>query len=108
MSLPSNDDMRKAVKHPLRKELIAVFVARWPLSPGEASRLLARPLPEVSYHVRVLVKLKLLELHRQEFGKGTVTSYYLPNREILDLPIIKSLLAEGPTESSWQTRLRNG
>lgn len=86
------------MKHPLRKELIAVFVARWPLSPGEASRLLARPLPEVSYHVRVLVKLKLLKLHRKESGKRTITSYYIPNRGILDLPIVKALLAEGPTD----------
>lgn len=92
MSLPSPDEARKALKNPLRRRLLPVFIANQPLSPKEAAALIGEPLPSVSYHVKKLVKLHLLVLHSREPVRGAIKNYYVPNEAILDLPSIREIL----------------
>jgi predicted transcriptional regulator len=93
MPFPSDDDLRQALKYPLRRQLVPVFRTHQPLNPKEASRLLRKPLYTVAYHVKVLVKHQVLILHNIEQVRGVVAHYYIPNEEVLDLPIAKELLA---------------
>lgn len=55
---------------------------------------MGEPLPSVSYHVRVLVKLRFLVLYSREPVRGAVKNYYVPNEEILGIPSVKALLAQ--------------
>ena len=96
MSPPSDSDVRQALKHPLRRRLMPIFFANRPLSPREASRLVGKPLSNVSYHIGVLVKYQFLVLHSKEPVRGTEKSYYVPNEEVIDLPLVKNLLEDPP------------
>ncbi len=100
MAAPSNDELKKAFRHPLRQQLVPIFCARQPLSPSQASRLVRQPLRTVSYHVRVLVRYQLLVLHSTKQVRGVMAHYYIPNEETLGLPIARELLAEALSASS--------
>ena len=87
-------EVAQALKHPLRLQLLPVFIANSPLSPKEASGLIDASLSDVSYHVRVLVKFRFLVLYEEERVRGALKSYYLPNDEVLKSPLVKQFLAE--------------
>jgi predicted transcriptional regulator len=93
MSLPSTSETKQALNHPLRRQLLPIFVANQPLSPREAARLVGEPLPSVSYHVRELVKAGFLVLHSREPVRGALKNYYVPSEDILNLPSVRKLLA---------------
>lgn len=93
MSPPSDSEVKKFLKNPLRRRLLPIFIENYPLSPREAADLLGEPLPTVSYHVKRLVTLKFLILHSREPVRGALKNYYVPNEEILDHPRVKELLA---------------
>jgi len=90
--VPSDPEVSQALKHPIRRRLVPIFIAHRALSPREAARILPAPLPSVSYHVRVLVKVHFLVLRNQEAVRGATKSYYEPNKEILNLPVVRELL----------------
>ena len=94
MPLPSSSEMERALRHPLRRQLIAIFIANQPLSPREAASLVGKPLTLVAYHIRELVKLHFLVLHSREPVRGALKNYYVTNEETLELPMVKELLAE--------------
>ena len=92
MSLPSATEASKALKHPLRRQLIPIFAANEPLSPREAAQLVREPLTLVSYHVKELVKLKFLVLSSREQVRGVLKNYYVLNENVLDLPKVQRLI----------------
>ena len=97
MSQLTQEDVEQALKHPLRRKLLPAFIENRFLSPTEAADLIQEPLPEVSYHVRVLVKYKFLVLRATGRGRGMVKSYYLPNDELLNCSIVKEFLDQNPS-----------
>jgi predicted transcriptional regulator len=100
MPLPADAQVKQALRQPLRRRLIPVFIENQPLSPREAARLLGESLPSVAYHVRELVKLQFLVLHSREPVRGALKNYYVPNEEILELPSIKELIAKAGKKRS--------
>ncbi len=98
MPFPSDTEVRRALRHPLRRQLLPIYIGNRPLSPKEASRLVGQRLSTVSYHVRVLVKYRFLILLKQEAARGSTKHYYIPNDEIVSMPIVKELLADGRSD----------
>lgn len=94
MPNPTKSEVAQALKHPLRRALLPVFLENRPLSATEAARLIGATLSDVSYHVRVLVEYEFLVLHSTEDIRGAKKSFYLPNDEILGSPIVKEFLAK--------------
>jgi DNA-binding transcriptional ArsR family regulator len=74
----------KAMAHPLRLQLISLLEtdAR---SPSDLAELLGEPLGKVSYHVRTLARLGLIELVDRQPRRGAVEHYYrLSKRWLID------------------------
>lgn len=65
----------KALAHPLRVQLLRVLQDRV-ASPSELAQELDARLPNVSYHVRVLERLGVIELVRTKPRRGAVEHYY--------------------------------
>jgi DNA-binding transcriptional ArsR family regulator len=66
----------KAMGHPLRMRILAAFNAG-ERSPRELATELGEPLGNVSYHVRMLVDLGLLELVRTTQKRGALEHHYV-------------------------------
>ncbi len=71
------DDPRlvKALAHPLRITILRVLQDRT-ASPSEIASEISAPLGNVSYHVRVLERVGLLELVRTRQRRGAIEHYY--------------------------------
>jgi DNA-binding transcriptional ArsR family regulator len=67
--------LAKALSHPLRARIL-VLLNEQVASPNEMADLLGEALPNVSYHVRVLVDLECIELVRTAQRRGAVEHYY--------------------------------
>ena len=100
MSRPSDTEVRQALKHPLRRRLLPMFVASKQLSPREAASFSGEPLTRVTYHVKELVKYNFLVLDRREPVRGALKNYYVPNKEVLELPAVIELLAQSQLEQT--------
>ena len=72
---PGHSKLVKGLSHPLRMECLTVLSYRV-ASPRELSEILDHDLSNVSYHVRVLDELGLIELVEQEQVRGTVAHFY--------------------------------
>lgn len=76
----------KALNHDLRVKMLTVFTERT-ASPNELARELDEGLSQVSYHVKVLRDLDLIELVKTEPRRGAVEHYYQASaRPLLDTP----------------------
>ncbi|MDP9385703.1 MAG: helix-turn-helix domain-containing protein [Actinomycetota bacterium] len=64
-----------ALAHPLRQQILHVFVGRV-ISPADVAQELGAKLGDVGYHVRVLRDAGALELVRTEQRRGAVKHYY--------------------------------
>jgi DNA-binding transcriptional ArsR family regulator len=75
--IKSIDDPRfvKAMSHPLRVRILAMLDERT-ASPNELSQVLDGSLGTVSYHVRTLHQLGLIELVRETRVRGAVEHHY--------------------------------
>lgn len=67
--------LAKALSHPLRGRIFAILNERV-ASPNEIAEILDERLPNVSYHVRVLVDLECIELIRTAQRRGAIEHYY--------------------------------
>jgi len=67
--------LAKALSHPLRAEALTILVQRT-ASPKEIADELDETLPNVSYHVRALEDLGLIELVEEEAIRGSVAHFY--------------------------------
>lgn len=94
MALPSDLEVKKALRHPLRRQLVLILLASQPLSPTEAARLVGEPLSSVAYHMKELVRFRFLVLDSSEAVRGTEKSFYILNDGITDLRGVKELLAK--------------
>lgn len=69
--------LAKALGHPTRLLILGSFSDETPvLSPSEIAAALDQPLGNISYHVRQLIDLGLLQLDRTTPVRGTVEHHY--------------------------------
>jgi DNA-binding transcriptional ArsR family regulator len=73
---PLDPNLAKALSHPLRQRILERISAGGEASPTQLARLLKAPLPNVAYHVRILVQLGCLELVRTRQRRGALEHYY--------------------------------
>jgi DNA-binding transcriptional ArsR family regulator len=66
----------KAMAHPLRTTLLRELLVGGVASPNELSKRLGEPLTNVSYHVRMLLDLGVIELVETEPRRGALEHYY--------------------------------
>ncbi|HET9678446.1 MAG TPA: winged helix-turn-helix domain-containing protein [Solirubrobacterales bacterium] len=72
---PAHEQLVKGLSHPVRVECMTLLSQR-EASPRELSEALDEDLSNVSYHVRVLDELGLIELVSEESVRGAVAHYY--------------------------------
>ena len=72
---PAHEKLVKGVSHPVRTECLTILAQRV-ASPRELAELLDHDLSNVSYHVRVLDELGLIELVNEEPVRGAVDHFY--------------------------------
>ena len=65
----------KALAHPLRVSIMQALERRT-ASPSELADELGVPLPNLSYHIRMLVQLDLLKLVKTRPRRGAIEHYY--------------------------------
>jgi DNA-binding transcriptional ArsR family regulator len=76
----------KALGHPLRAQALTILTERT-ASPNELAKELDEGLSQVSYHVKVLSDLGLIELQDTQPRRGAVEHYYRAlERPLLDTP----------------------
>jgi DNA-binding transcriptional ArsR family regulator len=76
----------KALNHPVRVKALTILMERI-ASPKEISELIDVPLSNVSYHVRVLDELGLIEIREEESVRGSVAHFYKAvKRPLIDNP----------------------
>src|SRR4051812_10363744 len=70
-----HEKLVKGLAHPVRVECLTVLTKRI-ASPRELSEILQHDLSNISYHVRTLEELGLIELVREESVRGAVAHFY--------------------------------
>ena len=76
----------KALNHPVRVKALTILTERT-ASPKEISEEIDAPLSNVSYHVRVLEELGLIEIMEEESVRGSVAHFYKAvGRPMIDNP----------------------
>jgi DNA-binding transcriptional ArsR family regulator len=71
-----DENLMKALAHPLRWRILEVVTERGEASPVEVARVLGQPLATVSHHVRVLRESGTLEPTRTEQRRGAIEHFY--------------------------------
>lgn len=72
---PGHEQLVKGLGHPVRVECLTILTKRV-ASPRQLSELLEHDLSNISYHVRTLVELGLVELVGEENVRGAVAHFY--------------------------------
>jgi DNA-binding transcriptional ArsR family regulator len=107
---PGHEQLVKGLSHPVRVECMTVLAERV-ASPRELADLFDEDLSNVSYHVRVLSELGLIELVSEEPVRGAVAHYYkaverplLSNSqwELMPLEVRKMFSAQ-----NWDVLIKN-
>jgi DNA-binding transcriptional ArsR family regulator len=76
----------KALNHPVRVKALTILTEKI-ASPKEISAQIETPLSNVSYHVRVLDELGLVEIVEEESVRGSVAHFYKAvERPLIDNP----------------------
>jgi DNA-binding transcriptional ArsR family regulator len=84
-----HEKLVKGLSHPVRVECLTVLAKRV-ASPRELSEILNHDLSNISYHVRTLDELGLIELVKEESVRGAVAHFY----KAVERPIL--------SEYDWQ------
>ncbi|HET7590727.1 MAG TPA: winged helix-turn-helix domain-containing protein [Solirubrobacterales bacterium] len=82
---PAHEQLVKGLSHPLRAKCLDVLAQRV-ASPREIAESLDEDLSNVSYHVRVLSELGLIELVSEEPVRGAVAHFY----KAIERPLISA------------------
>ena len=99
----------RALGHPLRVEILTALLDRDEASPRELAVELDQPLGTVSYHVRYLVSLEMLELQRMVPRRGAVQHFYSLKDELRRLlPAAAAVLAEPVAAEAERSAERSG
>jgi DNA-binding transcriptional ArsR family regulator len=72
---PAHEQLVKGLSHPVRTECLTLL-AEQVVSPRELAEILDEDLSNVSYHVRVLKELGLIELVSEKSVRGAVAHFY--------------------------------
>lgn len=72
---PAHEKLVKGLSHPVRTECLTILAERT-ASPSQLAEILNHDLSNISYHVRTLVELGLVELVGEESVRGAVAHYY--------------------------------
>ena len=72
---PAHEKLVKGLSHPVRVECLTLLTKRV-ASPRQLAEALDHDLSNISYHVRTLVELGLIELVKEESVRGAVAHYY--------------------------------
>jgi DNA-binding transcriptional ArsR family regulator len=96
-----------ALNHSLRRKIMRWLIRQEePMSPKELSLQLDNPLPQVSYHVRMLRKYEAISLVRTEPKRGSVAHFYVPRKGFVSSPWVAEVLdlpsASGPGQMHGQ------
>ncbi|HET7588564.1 MAG TPA: helix-turn-helix domain-containing protein [Solirubrobacterales bacterium] len=76
----------KALNHPVRVKALTILTERI-ASPKEIAEIVDIPISNVSYHVRVLDELGLVEIMEEENVRGSVAHFYKAvDRPLIDNP----------------------
>lgn len=76
----------KALNHPVRVKALTILTEKI-ASPKEIAAQIDKPLSNVSYHVRVLDELGLVEIVEEESVRGSVAHFYQAvERPLIDNP----------------------
>ncbi|MGN6557627.1 MAG: ArsR/SmtB family transcription factor [Solirubrobacterales bacterium] len=86
---PAHEQLVKGLSHPLRTKCLTILSDRV-ASPRQISELLDEDLSNVSYHVRVLGELGLIELVNEESVRGAVAHFY----KAVERPLISAAESE--------------
>lgn len=86
---PAHEQLVKGLSHPLRTKCLTVLAERV-ASPREIAEALDDDLSNVSYHVRVLSELGLIELVKEEPVRGAVAHFY----KAVERPLISAAESE--------------
>jgi DNA-binding transcriptional ArsR family regulator len=89
MGVPPHEKLVKGLSHPVRVECLTVLTKRI-ASPRQLSEILHHDLSNISYHVRVLDELGLIELVGEESVRGAIAHFY----KAVERPIL--------SEAEWQ------
>ncbi len=73
---PEEENLLNALGHPLRREILRAMAVGKPVSPRELSEALRQPLSNVSYHVRELEKLGVIEEIGSRQVRGANQHFY--------------------------------
>jgi hypothetical protein len=74
----TNADLVAALDHPIRVEILSLMLdSDVALSPKQLASTIAKPLPFVAYHVRVLAEKSAIELTKEEAVRGSVAHFYI-------------------------------
>jgi DNA-binding transcriptional ArsR family regulator len=70
------NDLLTALRHPLRRQILRLMAEQGTASPRDLASSLAKPLSNVSYHVRVLADCGVLELVSTRQVRGSMQHFY--------------------------------
>jgi DNA-binding transcriptional ArsR family regulator len=73
---PLDPNLAKALSHPLRQRILERLSVDGEASPTQIARVLDERLPNVAYHVRVLLELNCVELVGTRQVRGALEHYY--------------------------------
>jgi DNA-binding transcriptional ArsR family regulator len=86
---PVHEQLVKGLSHPVRTKCLTVLAEKV-ASPRELAEILDEDLSNVSYHVRVLDELGLIELVKEEPVRGAVAHFY----KAVERPLISAAESE--------------
>jgi DNA-binding transcriptional ArsR family regulator len=66
----------RALGHPLRRSILKEMYGEEEISPRELSNRMKKPLSNLSYHIRVLVKCEAITLVRGQQVRGSMQHFY--------------------------------
>lgn len=75
--LRASEARLQVMKHPTRRAALMAYRDKGPIAPVEVALEVRRPISEVSYHSRELLKYGFIELVRTEPVRGATKSYYV-------------------------------
>lgn len=88
-----NDAVISALGHPLRREILKRLAtnSNGGVSPSELAEELHEKLPNLSYHMRILVKSGALKLVKTRPRRGAIEHFYKRSGNSVDQQIAKVL-----------------
>lgn len=84
-----------ALNHPSRREILRLLLDCDELSPRAASGIMDKPLPHVSYHVRVLARTGAVTLSGTRQRRGAIEHFYTATEEVKEAGWIRRALPPG-------------